>query len=131
MEVAMTFASVLAPVVLALVQVVKTSFPLPKNIVPLLGLILGIIVGYLAYPFTDLEVSVRIWSGAIAGLTSVGLFETFNIRNGTTTEKTVATIIKSEPIIYTEVTPSNSDTVQILKDFKDLISKAPPAGPMI
>ena len=87
MDVAITFASILAPVVLALVQVVKASFPLPKNLVPLLGLILGIIVGGLAYPFTDLTVPIRLWSGAIAGLISVGLFETFNTRTGLTITK--------------------------------------------
>ena len=87
MDVTMAFASVLAPVVLALVQVVKTSFPLPKNFIPLLGLLLGIIVGYLAYPFTDLSIPIRMWAGALAGLTSVGLFETFNTRSGLTTDQ--------------------------------------------
>jgi len=124
MDVAVTFASVLAPVVLALVQVVKTSFPMPKNFIPLLGLLLGLIVGYLAYPFTDLTVPVRLWAGAIAGLTSVGLFETFNTRVGLTTEKTPNTISSAGAIISSRSSYAVDSESNLAQDVsKHLTSK--------
>ena len=126
MDVAIAFASMLAPVVLALVQVVKTSFPIPKNFIPLMGLLLGLIVGYLAYPFTDLTIPVRLWAGAIAGLTSVGLFETFNTRVGLTTDKTLKTGIISAGVELTSLSPSYTvdSKADLTKDVaKNLIAK--------
>ena len=83
----LAFASVLAVFVLALVQLVKASVNVPKNVLPLVGLVIGLIVGFLAYPFTDLELVLRLWSGGLAGLSATGLFElAFNKREGSTKE---------------------------------------------
>lgn len=83
----LTFASVLAVFVLALVQLVKGMINVPKNIVPAIGLVVGVLVGAVAYPFTDLELVLRLWAGGIAGLSATGLFElAFNKRNGGTKE---------------------------------------------
>lgn len=81
----MAFASVLAVFVLALVQLVKTTVNLPKNIVPLIGVVIGILVGAAASPFTDLELVLRLWAGGLAGLSATGLFELgLNKRDGGT-----------------------------------------------
>ncbi|MFU1798659.1 holin [Paenibacillus azoreducens] len=83
----LTFASVLAVFVLALVQLVKSTVNVPKNIVPVIGLVVGVLVGAAAYPFTDLELVLRLWAGGLAGLSATGLFElAFNKRNGGTKE---------------------------------------------
>lgn len=82
----MAFASVLAVFVLALVQLVKTTINLPKNIVPLVGVVIGILVGAAASPFTDLELVLRLWAGGLAGLSATGLFELGNKREGSTKE---------------------------------------------
>lgn len=82
----MAFASVLAVFVLALVQLVKTTVNLPKNIVPLIGVVIGILVGAAASPFTDLELVLRLWAGGLAGLSATGLFELGNKRDGSTKE---------------------------------------------
>lgn len=82
----MAFASVLAVFVLALVQLVKTTVNLPKNIVPLIGVVIGILVGAAASPFTDLELVLRLWAGGLAGLSATGLFELGNRRDGGTKE---------------------------------------------
>lgn len=82
------FASVLAVFVLALVQLVKKSVNVPKNILPLIGLLIGLAVGAVAYPFTDLDLTLRLWAGGLAGLSATGLFElAFNKRAGTTKEQ--------------------------------------------
>jgi hypothetical protein len=84
----LAFASVLSVFVMALVQLVKNTVNLPKNIVPAVGLAIGLLVGALAYPFTSMELVLRLWSGGLAGLSATGLFElAFNKRNGFTKDK--------------------------------------------
>lgn len=82
----MAFASALAVFVLALVQLVKTTINLPKNIIPLIGVVIGFLVGAAASPFTDLGLVLRIWAGGLAGLSATGLFELGNKRDGSTKE---------------------------------------------
>ncbi len=87
-EQVLTFASILAVIVTALTQGVKMSINLPKNIVPLVGVLIGLILGAVAYPFTDLELVTRLWAGGIAGLSATGLYELVTKRTGTTKENT-------------------------------------------
>lgn len=83
----MAFASILAVFVLALVQLVKNSINVPRNTVPIIGLLIGLLIGAAAYPFTDLDIVLRLWAGGLAGLSATGLFElVFNNRPGTTKE---------------------------------------------
>lgn len=83
----MAFASILAVFVLALVQLVQNSINVPRNTVPIIGLLIGLLIGAAAYPFTDLDIVLRLWAGGLAGLSATGLFElVFNNRPGTTKE---------------------------------------------
>lgn len=83
----MAFASILAVFVLALVQLVKNSINIPRNAVPIIGLLIGLLIGAAAYPFTDLDIVLRLWAGGLAGLSATGLFElAFKDRPGTTKE---------------------------------------------
>lgn len=84
----LAFASVLAVFVMALVQLVKNSVNIPCNIVPAVGLAIGLFIGAAAYPFTDMTLVLRLWAGGVAGLSATGLFElAFNKRDGTTKDK--------------------------------------------
>lgn len=83
----LAFASVLSVFVLALVQLVKTTVNLPKNWIPFIGVLIGVLVGAAAYPFTEMELVLRLWAGGLAGLSATGLFELGNKRNGTTKQK--------------------------------------------
>ena len=81
----LAYASVLAVFVLAAVELVKRTVTLPSNIVPFVGLVIGLIIGAAAYPFTDLALVLRLWAGGLAGLSATGLFElAFSKREGTT-----------------------------------------------
>ncbi|OMC74075.1 holin [Paenibacillus odorifer] len=81
----MAFASILAVFVLALVQLVKNSINIPRNAVPIIGLLIGLFIGVVAYPFTELDLVLRLWAGGLAGLSATGLFElAFKDRPGTT-----------------------------------------------
>ncbi|WP_375104132.1 holin [Paenibacillus sp. RS8] len=83
----MAFASILAVFVLALVQLVKNSINIPRNAVPVIGLLIGLLIGAAAYPFTELDIVLRLWAGGLAGLSATGLFElAFKDRPGTTKE---------------------------------------------
>ncbi|GJM78903.1 holin [Paenibacillus timonensis] len=83
----LAFASVLSVFVLALVQLVKTTINLPKNLIPFIGVVIGVLVGAAAYPFTEMELVLRLWAGGLAGLSATGLFELGNNRQGKTKEK--------------------------------------------
>lgn len=83
----LSFASFLAVFVMALVQLVKNLVNLPRNIVPLVGLVIGLLIGLASFPFTDMTVPLRLWAGGLAGLSATGLFElAFNKRTGSTKE---------------------------------------------
>ncbi|MED2942404.1 holin [Bacillus swezeyi] len=75
METVLIFASVLSPIILALVELVKKTFRVPKNLIPLVSLLIGLLIGAAAYPFTGLDLVLRLWAGGLAGLTATGLFE--------------------------------------------------------
>ena len=84
------FATALAVLVTALVQLVKTTANIPKNYVPLIGLGIGLLIGWAAQPFTDLDVVRRIWAGGISGLMATGLFELVQHRPGGTKDDEAA-----------------------------------------
>ncbi|MCY7794070.1 holin [Bacillus spizizenii] len=84
MQDVLIFATVLAPILTAIVQLVKKTVKLPTNIVPALSFVIGIGLGAVAYPFTDLDLVLRLWAGGFAGLAATGLFELGAKREGTT-----------------------------------------------
>ncbi|MNR40439.1 Phage holin [compost metagenome] len=80
----MAFASLIAVFVLAANQAVKTAVNIPRNLIPVVGLVIGLLIGAAAYRFTDLELSLRLWAGGLAGLSATGLFELGKNRPGNT-----------------------------------------------
>lgn len=76
METVLLFATILAPIVVALVELIKrTATQFPSNFIPLMAFVVGVLVGLVAYPFTDLDAVLRLWAGGFAGLAATGLFE--------------------------------------------------------
>lgn len=86
MEAVLLFATIIAPVVLALIEVVKKTVVVKVNLLPLIALVIGVLVGAAAYPFTDLDLVLRLWAGGFAGLSATGLFELVKHRDGQTKE---------------------------------------------
>lgn len=68
-------ATIISPVVLALVELVKRTLAVPKRYLPVIAVLIGLIVGGLSFPFTELEIAMRLWAGGLAGLSATGLFE--------------------------------------------------------
>lgn len=78
MEEVLILATVITPIVLGFVQVVKKTAAENQGWVqwlPVLGLLIGVGAGAAAYPFTDLDMASRLWAGAIAGLAATGSYE--------------------------------------------------------
>lgn len=78
--------SILVPVVAGLVEVVKLAVNMKVNFIPVVALLIGLAAGFLAVPISDLDITMRLWAGGLAGLASVGLFEVINQRDGKTKE---------------------------------------------
>ncbi|RRN68469.1 holin [Peribacillus simplex] len=84
MQQVLIFTTLLIPIVTAVVQVVKSSVTLPNNVLPLISLVVGLGIGSVSFPFTDMNIVLRLWAGVFAGLGGTGLYEVFNNRIGTT-----------------------------------------------
>lgn len=77
-------ATILLPVIVAVVELAKKTVNIKKNYIPLIAVILAMVIAALAYPFTDLNIVMRLWAGLLAGLSSTGLFEIAKYREGFT-----------------------------------------------
>lgn len=84
MEQVLLFATILLPIITALVELVKKTVNVKKNIIPSVSLLIGLLIGALAYPFSDLDLVMRLWAGGFAGLAGTGLFELTHKRDGMT-----------------------------------------------
>lgn len=77
-------ATVIAPVTMGVIEVFKQAFNLKKNFLPLLGVVVGLAIGFLAAPISDIDLYLRLWAGALSGLSASGLYELTSKRDGTT-----------------------------------------------
>ncbi|MCP3032248.1 holin [Halobacillus sp. A1] len=84
MQQVLLFATILCPFVTGSVEVMKRTINLPKNYLPLISAGTGLVIGALAYPLTDMDLALRLWAGAGAGLSGTGLFEVMNRSQGFT-----------------------------------------------
>lgn len=79
-------ATLIVPMATGVVEVLKQALTIKKNFIPLIGLFVGVCIGFIAAPLSDADIYLRLWAGGIAGLTSSGLYELVTKRNGTTKE---------------------------------------------
>lgn len=70
----LALASIIAPFTTAIVEGVKRYSNVNKNLLPIISVGSGMILGALAY-FLDAGLAARLWAGGISGLSAVGLFE--------------------------------------------------------
>lgn len=73
----LALASGIAVIVGILTQVIKksTGDKVSNNYMPIVSIVLGLIVGALVYPFTDMELTLRLWAGFMAGASASGLYD--------------------------------------------------------
>lgn len=77
-------ATILLPIIVAVVELAKKAVNIKKNYVPLIAVVLAVMIAAAAYPFTELNLVMRLWAGLLAGLASTGLFEITKYRESFT-----------------------------------------------
>ncbi|MBF7019611.1 hypothetical protein ISO99_06760 [Staphylococcus sp. 18_1_E_LY] len=91
MEQIIAFAGVISVITIALVQVLKKSKVVPKNWLPVAGMVVGVVIGgvtqFIPEIVTELSFGGRLLAGLISGLMATGVWETFKNREGKNTEK--------------------------------------------
>lgn len=80
----MVLATIIAPVTTGLIEVFKQAFNIKKNYIPLLGILIGLVIGFLAAPISEIDLYLRLWAGGLSGLSASGLYELTTKREGTT-----------------------------------------------
>lgn len=78
------FATLISPIILGVVELIKQTASFPKKYVPLIAVVVGILVGIAAQPFTELDLVLRLWAGGLSGLAATGLFELVKPSTGNT-----------------------------------------------
>ena len=90
MEQIIAFATVISAITIALTQLVKQA-GVSKNIVPLIaigiGIVLGGITAFIPELVTGLSIGGRLLAGLISGLMATGVWETVRTRTGSTKDK--------------------------------------------
>ena len=66
------------------VEAIKNMFNIPKNFLPLISVVVGVVIALAAFPFTDADPVTRVWAGVLSGLGGTGAFELIKKRPGTT-----------------------------------------------
>lgn len=84
MDLIITFALGIATLTLATVQLIKTSTNVNKQYMPIIALLIGVLIGGIAYAIpelqADLSIGAHLLGGALTGLSAVGLFELITIK---------------------------------------------------
>lgn len=75
MDEILVLGGVISGVVFALVELIKHSEVVPPRFLPYVGLAVGLTAGYAAFPFTELDLVMRLWAGLVAGLGATGFYE--------------------------------------------------------
>ena len=90
MEQIIAFAGILSAITIALTEVIKRTNTIPKNIIPIISMVIGVAVGgitaFIPEIITELSISGRLLAGLISGLMATGIWETLRTREGTTKE---------------------------------------------
>lgn len=74
----LTFATAIGAIVATFMQMVKKAAgaKLDARFVPIVALFVGMAIGAAAYPFTEMDLVLRLWAGGLAGWQATGMFET-------------------------------------------------------
>ncbi|MEB8071557.1 holin [Staphylococcus xylosus] len=90
MEQIIAFAGIISVITIALTQVIKKSSVVPKNIIPIISMVIGVVVGgitvFIPEIVTELSLAGRLLAGLISGLMATGIWETLRTREGSTKE---------------------------------------------
>ncbi|WP_336877635.1 holin [Staphylococcus nepalensis] len=87
MEQIIAFAGIISVITIALTEVIKRTKAIPKNIIPIISIFIGVIVGgltaFIPEIVSELSIAGRLLAGLISGLMATGIWETFKDKKGT------------------------------------------------
>lgn len=82
----LALGSAISVIVLILLQLLKKTAPSfdkggsRAKYLPLLSVAIGLVIGALVYPFTDMELTLRLWAGFFAGAGASGLYDLSKVK---------------------------------------------------
>lgn len=86
MEQIIAFAGIISVITIALTEVIKRTKAIPKNIIPIISIFIGVVVGgltaFIPEIVSELSVAGRLLAGLISGLMATGIWETFKDKKG-------------------------------------------------
>ena len=86
MEQIIAFAGIISVITIALTEVVKRTKTIPKNFIPIVSMVIGIVIGgvtiFIPEIVSELSIAGRLLAGLISGLMATGIWETFKNKNG-------------------------------------------------
>lgn len=86
MEQIIAFAEIISVITIALTEVIKRTKAIPKNIIPIISIFIGVIVGgltaFIPEIVSELSIAGRLLAGLISGLMATGIWETFKDKKG-------------------------------------------------
>ncbi|MBG3873689.1 hypothetical protein E6X09_04405 [Staphylococcus xylosus] len=86
MEQIIAFAGIISVITIALTEVIKRTKTIPKNFIPIVSMVIGILIGgitiFIPEIVSELSVAGRLLAGLISGLMATGIWETFKNKNG-------------------------------------------------
>ncbi|WP_323702007.1 holin [Staphylococcus nepalensis] len=86
MEQIIAFAGIISVITIALTEVIKRTKAIPKNIIPIISIFIGVIVGgltaFIPEIVSELSIAGRLLAGLISGLMATGIWETFKDKKG-------------------------------------------------
>lgn len=86
MEQIIAFAGIISVITIALTEVIKRTKAIPKNIIPIISIFIGVVVGgltaFIPEIVSELSIAGRLLAGLISGLMATGIWETFKDKKG-------------------------------------------------
>lgn len=70
-----TLAAIMVAIIIAVAEVLKKTFNLDTQYMPITSVVIGIFIGLVLWPLSAYPVYVMLMSGFIAGLTASGTFD--------------------------------------------------------
>jgi len=71
----LAMATIITPIVSGVVEAIKRATGVNDNLLPIVAILVGVILGVLATFVVDVNTVDRVWAGGISGLAATGLFE--------------------------------------------------------
>ncbi|KOP78671.1 hypothetical protein AMS59_12715 [Lysinibacillus sp. FJAT-14745] len=68
-------AMVMVAIVLAVAEVLKNTFKISTQFMPITSVVIGIFIGVICWPLTEYPLYMMLMAGFIAGLTASGTFD--------------------------------------------------------